>query len=221
MKKRKARILISAAVLVVFTFSIAMLANAATAGETSVSSVSLGALVLSQNSSYVSGDYFGIMKVSSDNTAVAAASADSLGRVVITAVGAGTTDVHYWFRTSESGGWTSATVPVTVPGTAAQNSEDGVGGLAFAGSSVSLPKGSGYTVTDITLNGKKVEASSLLWVSSSSAVAKVEADTGKITAVASGTTVVYAIDPRDKSRRCGKRDGAVDGNGVYPRGQCG
>lgn len=199
MKKLKALSLLPAAVLTVLVFSAAVLANAVTTGETSVSAASLGALTLNQNSSYVSDGYFGVINISSEDTSVAAASTDSLGHVVITAVGAGATKVHYWFRTSESGGWTSAMVPVTVPGTAAQNSDAGAGGLAFAQSSVSLPKGGGYTAAGITLNGKAVEASGLLWVASSSSVVSVEANTGKITALGAGTAVVYAIDPATKA----------------------
>jgi len=44
-----------------------------------------------------------------------------------------------------------------------------------------------------------VEASSLVWVSSSAAVAAVDTSTGKITAVGAGTAVIYAIDPATKA----------------------
>lgn len=198
MKKRKMSFALII-VLVIMACSFAVFANAATAEESRISSVSLGALTLAQHSSYVSDPYFGVINVNVENKSVAAASSDTLGHVVITAIGAGTTNVNYWFRTSESGSWISATVPITVPGTPAQNSDSGSGGLAFSQSSLSLPKGGSCTATGITLNGKEVEAADLLWVASSGTVVSVEANTGKITASGAGTAVVYAIDPATKA----------------------
>lgn len=183
------------ALILIGTFGLAT--ASAAAEETSASSVTLNAVTLAEHSSYASSAYFGVINLAVADANVAAATTDSQGRVVITAIGSGSTRVLYWFRNDASGGWTRAVLPVTVSGTAAATAADAASdtGLVFPQSSVSLSVGTDYTVTGITRNGSPVEASGLLWVSSSSAVATAETNTGKITAVGPGTAVVYALDP--------------------------
>ncbi|MDF2631793.1 MAG: hypothetical protein K0Q85_389, partial [Caproiciproducens sp.] len=130
---------------------------------------------------------------------VVAATTDTQGHVVMTAVGSGSTTVRYWFKSADSSDWTSAAVPITVSGTAVSASATVSSGLVFPQTSLSVAKGSEYTMTGITLNGTSVEASQLLWVASTSAVITVEPNTGKITAAGAGTAVLYAIDPATKA----------------------
>lgn len=199
MKKLRTAVLIPIIALIMTGFSAAVIADAATVDESSTSSVTMNAVTLAQHTSYVSDAYFGVINVSVDDKNIAAATTDTQGHVVMTAIGAGTTKVHYWFRPDSLSSWTRATVPVTVSGTAAEDTAVVDMGLVLPQSSVSIAFGGNYTVTGITLNGKAVDASSLLWVSSSGSVATVEPNTGKITGVGVGTAVVYALDPATKA----------------------
>lgn len=199
MKANRKYILVPFLVLLLVTFLPPVTAGAA-AEESSAGSVTLNAVTLTQYSSYSSDQYFGVINTSVDDTTVAAATTDTLGHVVITAVGSGTTKVHYWFRSDALSGWTRATLPVTVSGTAVSAQESSIQtGIQFPQTSVTIPNGDNYTFSGITLNGIAINSESLLWVSSSNSVATVESSTGKITAVGLGTAVIYAIDPSSKS----------------------
>lgn len=192
----------AAAFIPVFALLLAVFSSAATADaaeESSTSSVTMNPVTLVQHSSYESNLYFGVIHVESADSTIATATSDSMGHVVITGISSGATRIHYWFRSDAAAGWTQATVPVTVSGTASATSETAqTGGLVFSQTGVTLVKGGDYTASGILLNGKSVDAGSLLWVSSSDTVASVDPGTGKITAVGLGTAVIYAIDPATK-----------------------
>lgn len=202
MKRVKSLVLIPFLTVLLICFSTTAFADSSSE-ETSTSSVTLNTVTLGEHSSYVTGSYFGVINVEVADTNVAAATSDSQGRVVITAIGIGTTRVHFWFKSDAFSGWTKATVPVTVSSavtaSSSSTSESTQVGLIFPQSSVSIAEGGDYTLSNIMLNGGNVNASSLLWVSSSSAVAAVDSTTGKITAVEAGTAVVYAIDPTSQA----------------------
>lgn len=199
MNKLRTAALISVIALIITGFSTVASADAAAMDESSTSAVTLNAVTLAEHTSFVSDTYFGVINLSVDDKNVAAATTDTQGHVVISAIGAGTTKVRYWFRPDSLSSWTRATLPITVSGTAAADTAVVDTGLVFPQNSVSITMGSDYTVTGITLNGTAVDASSLLWVSSSGSVVTVEPNTGKITAVGVGTAVVYAIDPATKA----------------------
>jgi hypothetical protein len=202
MKKIRSYVLIPLMTVLLIGLSTAFTANAS-AEETSTSSVTLNTVTLAQHSSYVSDKYFGVINVGVADTGIAAASSDSEGHVIVTAVGSGTTRVLYWYRSDALSGWTRATLPVTVSGTAAVDSTATGGtvitGLVLPQTSVSLKIGGDYTASGVTLNGSSVNTTSLLWVSSSNPVATVDSATGKITAAGAGTAVIYALDPTTKS----------------------
>lgn len=197
-KKMRTAVLVPIIALLLASFSAAAFADSALNDENCAASVTLNEISLVQNTSYVSEAYFGVIYLRVDDDSIIKASADSQGHVVMTAVAAGTTKVRYYYRTLAESDWTSATVPVTVTGSSAAPAVSS-SGLVFSQSSVKIAKFGDYTPDNITLNGNKVEASSLLWVSSSTGVAAVDASTGKITAVGGGTAVIYAIDPATKA----------------------
>ncbi|MVB12576.1 hypothetical protein CAFE_33170 [Caprobacter fermentans] len=193
----------TAAVLIV-TFVIATWAVTtafATTTESAVSTVNLSNVTLAANTSYISDSYFGVLHLSVADDTVACASIDSKNHVVVTAVSAGSTTVSFWYKKSVNGNWVSAVMPVAVSGTSGVAKTISVNqvGLVFPQQTVSLNVGSDNTMSGITLNGASVNASTLLWISSSDSVAAVDRDSGKIHAVASGTATVYAIDPLSNS----------------------
>lgn len=197
-KNRKIAVLIPILTILLASFSAAAFADSALNDENSAASVTLNEISLVQNTSYVSEAYFGVIYLRVDDDSVVRASTDTQGHVVVTAVAAGTTKIRYYYRTLAESDWTSATLPVTVTGTSAAPAVSSTG-LVFSQSSVKIAKFGEYTPDNITLNGSKAEASSLVWVSSSTGVATVDASTGKITAVSGGTAVIYAIDPVTKA----------------------
>nr|WP_319488824.1 hypothetical protein [uncultured Caproiciproducens sp.] len=197
-KKMKTAVLIPVIALILASFSAAAFADSAQIEENSTSSVTLSAVSLAENTSYVSDDYFGVIYLRVDDDSIVKATTDSDSHVVITAVAAGTTKVHYYYKLLAGDGWTSATIPVTVTGTAVSPAVSS-SGLVFTQNNVKIVKFGDYTPSDITLNGTKIEAASLLWISSSASVATVDTSTGKITAVGGGTAVIYAIDPVTKA----------------------
>jgi len=199
MRKCRAAVLIPIIALIFAGFSTAVCAYAASTEESSTSSVTLNAVTLAEHTSYTSDEYFGVIHLSVDNKSVVAATTDTQGHVVMTAVGSGSTTVRYWFKSVDSSDWTSAVVPITVSGTAVSASATVSSGLVFPQTSLIVAKGSEYTMAGITLNGASVEASQLLWVASTSEVITVEPNTGKVTAVGAGTAVLYAIDPATKA----------------------
>ncbi len=199
MKKLRTAGFICVIALVISCFSTAVFADAAAVDDSSTSSVTLNAVTLAEHTSFVSDTYFGVINLSVDDKSVVAATTDSQGRVIVSAIGAGTTKVRYWYRPDSLSSWTRVTLPITVSGTAAADTAVVETGLVFPQSSISIAMGSDYTVTGIKLNGTSVDASSLLWVASSGSVVTVEPNTGKITAVGIGTAVVYAIDPATKA----------------------
>lgn len=158
-------------------------------------------VTLAQNSSYVSNAYFGVLHVKTGDGTVACASTDSKNRLVVTAVGAGSTTVTFWYKNTQSDGWTSTTMPVTVTDqTSSQVSsvQAGSTGITFSPSSAVIGVGDTVTPQGIKLSGFSTEASSLLWLSSSDTVATVDKTTGRITGVSKGTATVYAVDPATK-----------------------
>ena len=199
MKKLRTAVFIPMAALIVVGLSTAVSADAASVGETSTSSVTMNPITLAEHTSYVSDAYFGVINVGVADKNVVAATSDSQGHVVISAVGSGTTRVLYWFKPTSTDTWTSAIVPVTVSGTAVSATVPDSSGLVFSQSNVSIANGGTYTAAGITLNGAAVKANSLLWVASSGSVVTVEPNTGKVTAVGVGTAVLYAIDPVTKA----------------------
>lgn len=176
-------------------------ASVSATSEEAVSSVTLPTVALAQNSSYVSDAYFGVLHVKTGDGTVACASADSKNRLVVTAVGAGSTTVTFWYRSAQDSGWISTSLPVTVTEKASsQASSVQAGGADITFSQSSAVIGAGETITPqgIKLSGFSTEASSLLWMSSSDMVAAVGKTTGRITGVSKGTTTIYAVDPTTK-----------------------
>lgn len=173
----------------------------ATTTESAVSTTNLPSVTLAANTSYLSDTYFGVLHLSVGDDTVACASIDSKNRVVVTAVSPGETTVSFWYKTAAADNWVSVILPVTVSGTSsvAQTINTRSVGLVFPQQSVSMTAGSDYTMSGITLNGASVNATNLLWVSSSSSVARVDLNTGKIYAVAAGSVKIYAIDPTTNS----------------------
>ncbi|HAH79140.1 MAG TPA: hypothetical protein DEB16_01735 [Ruminococcaceae bacterium] len=171
--------------------------------ESAESSVTLPAVTLAENSSYVTDSYSGVLHISVSDGSVVRASADGKNRVVVTGVGAGRATVAYWYRQSDSAGWVAASLPVSVSGAAGGSAAAGTAdaGVVLPQKEVGLVPGGVYTAEGIRVNGVSRDARSFLWVSSSDAVAEVEKSTGKITAVSAGTATVYAVDPASKS--CG------------------
>ena len=176
-------------------------ASAFATAEQAGSSVTLAGVTLPQNNSYVTDGYFGVIHLESGDTSVACASLDSENRVVITAVGTGSTKITFWYKRTSSEDWTSATLPFTVSGKSDVSTSVTQAGLGifFPQSTVSLKKGQQDTIGGITENGYSVAANSLLWVTSSDSVLSVDTKTGKITAVGTGTAVLYALDPQTKN----------------------
>lgn len=168
----------------------------ATTPESAASTVNLQGVTLAANTSYISDEYFGVLHLNVGDDTVACASIDSKNRVVVTAVGPGATTVSFWYKKTVEGNWVSAVLPVTVSGTAsvAKTVTSREVGLVFPQQSINMSPGSNYTVSGITLNGSAVEASTLLWMSSSDSVATVDRSSGKIHAASAGSATIYAID---------------------------
>ncbi len=169
--------------------------------EIAESSITLPTVSLAENSSYMTEDYTGVLHLDVSDSSVVRASTDGKGRVIITAVGTGSTTVSYWYRQSDGASWTAATLPVKVSGKSDQPYTIGKSdtGIVFPLKEISLTPDQTYTPDGMKVNGISKGAGTFLWVSSSDEVAEVEKKTGKITAVSSGSTTVYAIDPITKS----------------------
>ncbi|MBE6830564.1 MAG: hypothetical protein E7519_10175, partial [Ruminococcaceae bacterium] len=169
--------------LAVGIFSVWQLAVPVSADEeTAASNLTLGSVTLKENSSYVSDEYAGAINLSVKDTNIACASIDSQNRVIITAVGSGSTTVSYWCRHSVSEGWVNTTVPVTVSGqsSSAATVSANEAGVVFTQQDVSVGRGASYTASDIKVNGFATSAANLLWISSSDAIASVNKTTGEI-----------------------------------------
>lgn len=165
--------------------------------EEAAAEYTMPGVTLQENSSYYTDPYFGVLNVSVDDNSVAYASADSKNRVIVTAVGTGSTKVRFWYRASANGDWIGTVLPLTVSGKAdtAQSLSLSQAGVVFPGTSVSLSRGQSYSFSGLKLNGDPVEASALLWVSSNDSVASVGQKTGELSALKSGTATLFAIDP--------------------------
>lgn len=196
MKKFRTVLLIPIITLLMVGFSSAAFAETTASEDSYTSMVTLNTVTLPQHTSYVSDEYFGVIHVSAVNSNVIAATSDSQGHVVMTAVGSGSTTVYYWFKTLATDNWKMAKVPITVSDTATKVTTTASTGLVFSEPNVSMSVNSTYTATGITLNGASVEAGSLLWVSSSNSVVTVDAATGQATAVGAGTALLCAVDPK-------------------------
>ncbi len=166
-----------------------------------VAGTPLPSVTLSQNTSYVSNEYFGVLHVDVGDSAVACASADSQNRLVVTAVGTGSTAVTFWYKNSATDSWTSTSMPVTVTDRTSSQTVSVVAGsygISFLQPSVAVSSGASYTPQNIRLNGYSVDASTLLWVSSNDSIATVDKSTGTVTCVGKGTVSIYAVDPSTK-----------------------
>mgnify|MGYP000997121381 CR=1 FL=1 len=169
--------------------------------EQATAGAAMPAVTLAQNSSYVSDAYAGVLNVEAGDSAVACASADSQNRLVVTAVGTGSTTVTFWYKSTTADGWVSTSMPVKVTAAASSQAnavQAGTYGFTFAPASATIGVGSTVTPQGIRVSGFSVSASSLLWVSSSDAIATVDKSTGLITGVGKGAAVVYAVDPATK-----------------------
>jgi hypothetical protein len=204
MKKFKTTILIPVISLLLVGFSTAAFADTTAnttsdtfvGQETYTSFSTLSTVTLPEHTSYVSDEYFGVINVSVDNDSVVAATADTQGHVVMTGVSSGNTTVYYWYKTLATDSWKKAKVPVVVSASATKVTTAATTGLVFPQTSTDVVTGSEYTVTGITNNGAPVDASSLLWVTPSNSCITVDASTGKVNAVSTGTATLYAFDPK-------------------------
>lgn len=201
--RAKGKFLLPLAAALLISVGAAGPAAAFASAESAESSVTLPAVSLAEHSSYVTDEYAGVLHLEVSDSSVVRASADGENRVVVTAVGTGSATVAYWCKQSAAAGWTAATLPVTVAGRSdsAASLRAADAGVVFSSGEVSLAQGGVFTAAGIRVNGVPADASSLLWVSSSDAVAEVEKSTGKITGKSAGTAAVYAIDPA--TRTCG------------------
>lgn len=196
--------LLAAAVLIsviMVCCAVSAFATTTSTEETASASVTLAGVTMTENSSYSSDEYFGVIHLIVGDTSVVTASVDSENHVVITAVGSGSTTVKYWYKASSSDGWTSAAMNVKVQGlTGASSGGKPLAntGICFPQSRYSLAQNETFLITGITENGQPVAADKLLWVSSSNSVVTVESTTGKITAAGNGTATLYALDPVTK-----------------------
>lgn len=175
--------------------------GASASTDAPVSNVSLSAVTLRANSSYVTDAYAGVQHLNVADSSVAYASEDSMGRIVVTGIANGKTTVSFWYKSAASSDWISAAMPVTVSGvadtSAAVNASNA--GIVFSESTVTVSAGTSYTPVGIKVDGTPVDTSDLLWVSGSDSAVSVDKQTGKITAVAAGTATVYAVDPETKA----------------------
>lgn len=175
-------------------------AVSATSGD-AVAGAPLPTMTLAQNSSYVSNAYSGVLHVNVGDSTVACASADSQNRLVVTAVGTGSTTITFWYKQSDTSDWVSTSLPVTVTEETSSQStvvSAGTFGITFTASTEKMPVGSVYTPSGIKLDGYAVAASTLLWISSNDSVVSVDKSTGTITGVGRGIATVYAVDPSTK-----------------------
>ena len=199
-RKAGAALFLAAALTV--SLSAELLAVPAFASEEEAAAVStLPGVTLQENSSYYTDSYFGVLNVSVDDNSVAYASADSKNRVIVTAVGTGSTKVRFQYRTSAAGDWIGTVLPLTVSGEAdaARSLSLSQAGIAFPIESVSLSKGQSYSFSNLKLNGDPVEASALLWLSSDDSVVSVGQKTGELSALSAGTATLFAVDPKTGS----------------------
>jgi hypothetical protein len=201
-KRKLPLFLVISATIVALTAGSAVYASATTdtTEETATSSVTLAGITMRENTSYSSDQYFGVIHLIVGDDTVAQASLDSENRVVITAVGNGSTKVSYWYKATSSDGWTSATIAVTVSGTASSTVGGGINtGICFSQSSLSVSVSASALMNSITENGQAMQPNALLWVSSDPNVASVDSVTGQIKGVMPGSVTVYALDPKTKN----------------------
>lgn len=205
LSKKKLMPLLAVAILISVIMvwcAVSAFATTASTEETASASVTLAGITMSENSSFSSDEYFGVIHLIVGDTSVVTASVDSENHVVITAVGSGSTTVKYWYKASSSDGWTSAAMNVKVQsltGTSPNADTSPVNtGICFPQSRYSLAQSETSLITGIIENGQPVSADKLLWVSSSNSVVTVESTTGKITAAGNGTATLYALDPVTK-----------------------
>lgn len=177
--------------------------------ETYATTERVGQVTLNEHTSYRTDYYGNIIHLESADKTVAVASADSEGCVLITAVGAGSTTVTFWYKYGyydADDDWTRVTVPVQVSGKsgglAANASSSEEEGLYFPLTSVTLEAGSEKTLEGILLNGSEIAASNLLWLTTADSVLSVGRDTGAITARQAGEGLLYALTPDGRYVNC-------------------
>ena len=177
--------------------------GAAASEETAAASYTLPETTLKENSSYSAGPYFGVINLTVADNQIAYASVDSKNRVIVTAVGNGSTTVTFLSKAAANDSWVRQTLPVRVSGKADAAGGSGVAsvGVAFPSTGVTVQKSGSYSMTGMKRNGESVEASALLWVSSDDSVLEAGRKTGVLKGISAGTATLFAIDPI--SRTCG------------------
>lgn len=195
--RKPAVLLLLAAALTAAVFAQLPAVPARASEEEAAASYTLPETTLKEHSSYTTESYFGVRNLAVADQSVAYASIDSKSRVVITAVGSGSTTVTYWYRATANGGWISQTVPIRVSGKSDTSASLNLSsaGIVFPVESVTMTKGRTYSMTNLKLNGDAADAAKLLWVSSDDSVVTVGQKTGVLTAAAAGTATLFAIDP--------------------------
>lgn len=175
----------------------------ASASEEAAANTTLPETTLKENSSDTTGPYFGVINLTVADNRIAYASVDSKNRVVVTAVGDGSTTVTYWCKMTADDSWVRQTLPVRVSGRAdpAGGAGSASAGVAFPASSVTVSRSESYSMTGMKRGGESVAASALLWVSSDDSVLTVGKRTGVLKGISAGTATLFAIDPI--SRTCG------------------
>jgi hypothetical protein len=196
MKRFKSIVLALIVAILLVGFSVGAFADTSVGNDDYVSFSTLNTIILPEHSSYVSDQYFGVINVVVVDASVATATSDSQGHVVITGVGSGSTTVTYWYKALATDDWKKAKVPITVSSTATKVTTSSASGLVFPETAASIVTGNTYTVTGITNNGTSVDASDLLWVTPTNSVISVDASTGQVTAISTGTAQLYAFDPK-------------------------
>ncbi|HEX3040102.1 MAG TPA: hypothetical protein VHP54_07390 [Caproiciproducens sp.] len=196
MKRFKSIVLAPIVAILLVGFSVGAFAETSVGNDDYVSFSTLNTIILPEHSSYVSDQYFGVINVVVVDASVATATSDSQGHVVITGVGSGSTTVTYWYKALATDDWKKVKVPITVSSTATKVTTSSASGLVFPETAASIVTGNTYTVTGITNNGTSVDASGLLWVTPTNSVISVDASTGQVTAVSTGTAQLYAFDPK-------------------------
>lgn len=145
------------------------------------------------------GTYAVVENLLSSDTSVISTRQDN-GRVLVSALKAGTSTVSFNARTSSTGTSTAYRYTITVTGSGTATAPTGSGSttgsvLAFKTDSRSLAKGKSFRLTGMTLDGKTVKAGDLLWMTTDASKVSVNRTTGTFKTVASGSAYLVAVDP--------------------------
>ena len=151
--------------------------------------ISTSSVSLIRGQSCKTDAYYSVTRVKVGDRSVAAASADSAGRVIITALAAGQTTVTYYSMSDYTASWVYHTVNVTIDGGSSVPSI----GLRFSTKSFTATAGKTYRIGSGTLTGTSIAPDDLLWLSSDENILAVERDTGRFTARSPGTARLIAV----------------------------